>query len=296
MFMSVFSTVAYKETLTHGTKQLPLQYYEARLQEAVHDFPLHWHEEFELIFIKRGSGIFQINFETYHVKDSDLLIISKGALHEGVGSLMGCECQTIVFHPQFLASHTFDQLQANFLHPLVDNLKEPVVHICSAHPHHQALLTLFHPLLQLMVQKPLGYELIAKGLLLQFFGTLYQLELIKTNPLYSKSNKKFDVIKTIITYIQTHYHESLSVEDVASVVGYSNEHFIRFFKQEIGMKFTDYLNELRLRHAHRLLLQNEQTITDIALACGFENLSYFCKKYKQIYHMTPKQTQKESHC
>ncbi len=288
----VFSDVTYKESLIHGTKHFPVQYYGSRLKPSVQDVPLHWHDEMEIIFIQKGAGTFHVNFETYHVRTHDILLIPKGALHEGHGHEIACDCHTIVFHQHFLASVMVDQLETNYLQPLFENLDEPVVLIESTHPHHESLMTVLTPLFQTLRNQPCGYELMTKGLLLQFLGLLYTHQLIKPNPLYSKPNKKLATLKTIITYVNMHYQEPIKIEDLATLVGYSNEHFMRFFKQEMGMKFTDYLNFIRLQNARLLLLQNEKHITDIALHCGFENLSYFCKKYKQIYFETPTQTRK----
>ena len=68
---------------------------------------------------------------------------------------------------------------------------------------------------------------------------------------------------------------TISIDEISSVSGFSASHFMRFFKSAMGTSFTSYLSSYRLSMAARLLLLTNNSILDIALSCGYENLSYF---------------------
>ena len=79
----------------------------------------------------------------------------------------------------------------------------------------------------------------------------------------------------------------MSIAQMAQLAGFSESHFMKFFKQTMGTSFTAYLNTYRLTIAGRLLLQSDATILSIAADVGFDNLSYFNRAFKKQYGKTP---------
>ena len=99
-------------------------------------------------------------------------------------------------------------------------------------------------------------------------------------------------IRELISYVNEHYTEKLSLEDAADYVGFSREYFCRFFKQHMGLTFLRYLNEVRISHAGRLLSSTDLSISEIMNTCGFTNQTIFNRLFKEIYGMTPRQARK----
>ena len=99
-------------------------------------------------------------------------------------------------------------------------------------------------------------------------------------------------IRELISYVNEHYTEKLSLEDAADYVGFSREYFCRFFKQHMGLTFLRYLNEVRISHAGRLLSSTDLSISEIMNTCGFTNRTIFNRLFKEIYGMTPRQARK----
>lgn len=83
---------------------------------------------------------------------------------------------------------------------------------------------------------------------------------------------------------------SISIDEISAVSGFSASHFMRFFKSAMGTSFTSYLSSYRLSMAARLLMLTNDSILDIALSCGYENLSYFNRSFKKRYKKTPSDT------
>ena len=106
--------------------------------------------------------------------------------------------------------------------------------------------------------------------------------------------KSLDKMKIIMKHVENHYMEKISIADIAEVAGFSESHFMRYFKETMGTSFIDYLREYRLTMAARLLLASDASILSISEEVGFENLSYFNRAFKKEYGVTPSQYRKQS--
>jgi AraC-like DNA-binding protein len=100
-------------------------------------------------------------------------------------------------------------------------------------------------------------------------------------------------MKLILKYIENHYMDKITIEDMANELGLSQSHFMKYFKKTMGTSFIDYLNEYRLTMASRLLISSDSSVLDIASEVGFENLSYFNRIFKRRFCQTPSAYRKE---
>ena len=91
----------------------------------------------------------------------------------------------------------------------------------------------------------------------------------------------------ITNYIDDHFTEALTLEEVASLAGFSKYHFSRLFKQYTDFSFYKYLNQKRIEHSKVLLLDPKLTVIEIALQSGFSSLSAFLRMFKQTNKCTP---------
>ena len=109
-----------------------------------------------------------------------------------------------------------------------------------------------------------------------------------------KDYKSLEKLKLILKYIENHYMDKITIEEIANEVGLSQSHFMKYFKNTMGTSFIDYLNEYRLTMASRLLLSSDSSILAIASEVGYENLSYFNRTFKKRFAMTPREYRKNS--
>ena len=96
-------------------------------------------------------------------------------------------------------------------------------------------------------------------------------------------------IKQVLGYIEEHYGEEFDISQAAGMCFYSQSHFMKYFKQYTGQPFVSYLNDYRLSRAGGFLRTTGDTVTEIAVRCGFDNLSYFNRLFRRKYGMTPKE-------
>ena len=102
-------------------------------------------------------------------------------------------------------------------------------------------------------------------------------------------------ILTALRYISDNYAETLSLESVASISGLSYTYFSKKFKLTTGMRFKEYLNIVRLKHAATELATTNISITEIAINCGFNDSNYFTDVFKKIYGLSPRKYRKNSY-
>jgi DNA-binding LacI/PurR family transcriptional regulator/signal transduction histidine kinase/AraC-like DNA-binding protein len=100
------------------------------------------------------------------------------------------------------------------------------------------------------------------------------------------------LMRKSIAYIQEHYDEPLSRENVARYVGVSAGYFSRSFHKEAGISFQEYLNRYRIHRARTLLAEGRINVTDVAFSVGFQNVSYFCQVFRQVVGVSPRVYQK----
>ncbi len=88
-------------------------------------------------------------------------------------------------------------------------------------------------------------------------------------------------------YIFDHYNETVTINDLASAAGYSRANFFRFFKKLTSMTPNDFVNMYRVNVAREMLTRGEQSLTEIALACGFYDAAHFSHIFKKIVGTPP---------
>ena len=114
--------------------------------------------------------------------------------------------------------------------------------------------------------------------------------LLPTDPItLEASRNQRERMKKILTYLKQHMTEPLTLSSLADTFHMSEKYFSRYFRNATGQTFTAYLNTIRMNHACQLLLETDDTVLEIALECGYENVSYFIRLFGNLMHCTPLQ-------
>lgn len=286
--MNILEYENYHENKTHWDTDFPYNTYLCSIPLDFPRVPLHWHDELELIYVKKGMGNITVDFRTYQVKAPSIVLILPGQLHaieQKDDSSM--EYENIIFLPNMLLPRQPDVCSTEFLVPLLaGKITVPTVFM-PVYPYYTDIAAPIDACDEICKTKPQGYELYIKGRLYQFFFVLNNR---CRNLSDSGSNKKtLEKMKIILKFIENHYMEKITVADAAASLGFSESHFMRYFKDAMGTPFIEYLKDYRLTMASRLLTASDSSILYIAAEVGFDNLSYFNRAFKAKYHMTPNQ-------
>lgn len=278
-----------KEKAKHGEQLFPLQRYVTNLSTTYPAVTAHWHEEAEFTLITDGSCTYQIQLCAYSVNAGDLIFVPPlvlHSIHSNTNSAMKMTSETYVFHMNYLGMGNADICAVKYLTPLAMQKIIPPYIIKKEHPIYADALSIFHEISQFYRDKPIGYELRIKSLLLELLALL--LPFCQEDSAFSQlSNEHTSKLKAVLEFIGQHYTDPLSVADLASVCCFSEYHFMRFFKKYMGESAMEYVRNVRLEKAAELFEQGAESSLEVSLSCGFNNLSYFHREFKEKYGMTP---------
>lgn len=290
--MNILEYENYQEKKTHGSPLFPYNTYPCSIPLDFAQVPLHWHDEMELIYIKKGCGIITVDFTPYHVSAGTIVLIIPGQLHSiEQHAQESMEYENIIFHPGILISKKTDTSNTDFIAPLLSGeLSVPLLYTPDF-PYYKEIAACIDANDEISRTNPPGYQLFIKS---QLFMLLFILaNKCRLNEPIKKDHKSLEKMKLILKYVENHYMDKITIEAIAKEVGLSQSHFMKYFKNTMGTSFIDYLNEYRLTMASRLLVSSDSSILDIAAEVGYENLSYFNRTFKKRFHMTPREYRKK---
>ena len=290
--MNILEYENYQEKILHGSLLFPYITYLCSIPLDFKYVPIHWHDEIEIIYIKKGTGIIHVDFTAYKVTAGTIALILPGQLHSiEQFETESMEYENIIFHPNMLISKKTDTCNTDFLQPLLTgNIAIPILYTPDF-PHYKEIAACVDANDEICKTYPNGYQLFIKSQLFMLFFILCHkcssMEVPRNNA------KSLEKMKLILKYIENHYMDKITIEDMANEVGVSQSHFMKYFKNTMGTSFIDYLNEYRLTMASRLLLSSDSSILAIAEEVGFENLSYFNRIFKKRFDQTPREYRKQ---
>ena len=276
----------YHENKTHTPDDFPYNTYLCSIPLDFQSVNLHWHDEVEIIVIKKGSGIVSVDLTTYSVSAGDIIFVLPGQLHsisQKDNEIM--EYENILFQTSLLYSADSDLRTVGYFQPYFSLEYELPWLFDDTCFFHEELSSCIDAIDDLCSKRPDYYELSVKGHLFHFFYLLFSSQ---GTPVTFNRDKSLDKVKQIVSYIESHYTEPITVQSTADYLGFSESHFMKFFKQHLHTTFTSYLNGYRLTIAARLLLTEDDSILSISERTGFNNLSYFNRLFKKEYQMSPR--------
>lgn len=285
-----------KESARHGETLFPMQKYITKLDLAYPVVTTHWHEEAELTLITEGEGLYQIDLVDYEVKKGDILFVPPLLLHSvSLAQPQNEEMisETYVFHLNFLGGNSTDICSTRYFVPIMNHELILPYLITPKHPAYVSIRKIFCQIASLYNEEVPGYELALKGLFLQVIFLLLQYSTKQAKNVLPEEGTPADKLKNVLDYIEIHYAQTISVEELAKICCFSEYHFMRFFKKHMNMTCVEYVNNVRLEKAVELFEQGNTSILEVSLSVGFHNLSYFHRAFKNKYGMTPRSFIKE---
>ena len=290
MHASVIHHPSRHESKQHGSSRFPYIVYHGVIPHFLHGYPLHWHDEMEIIYITDGSCTITIEHAIYQACAGDIFPVLPDMLHsiEKSGSAE-CTYFNFVFNLHLLESGSSGDLCfSRYLQPYLDGRSSLPHRIPANSPAGCAL----RPHLDLLAEKRREQnnetQLLIKGRLFEIFWILSDLRITGTgngeNNIHSIQSKK---MKELLQFLHSNFTRQVTVQEAADFCGYSTSYFMRFFKSFTGSTFITYLNTCRLQKAEELLLTSQYSVLEISGMSGFENHSYFIRLFKRCYGITP---------
>lgn len=273
----------YPEQQKHGDQDFPFFFYHVTFRHPRYEMPYHWHPLWEIVHVHSGHFRLHLDHDELVLAEGDTALVAPGVIHGGTPQeAQGCCYECLLVDSDTVFQSTFRIYERRLLDLLSQKLT--VEHYFPASDTEARLL--YEKMLECMRYKPQGYTLQMQGLTFSLFGLLLQEQYSRVKKPGQKQ-RKTQIFKTVMAYIDSHYQEPLSLTDLAACVNMTPNYFCRYFKGMIHRTPMDYLNYYRIEAACERLSYTDKSITEIAYDCGFQDASYFVKVFRHYKHVTP---------
>lgn len=252
---------------------------------------LHQHDEIQISYIKKGKGSLLVADRITNYQEGDIFIIGSNIPHAFKSEKTNREHSVMLslfFTTQSFGQDFFEQQDFSEIHPLFEKIR----HGIQVESHHEAVIHQFNKL--------------KKASKLERFILLMEvlkiISLSKTSPLsdfvYQKQFSDIDGkrLRTIFDFTIEHAVEPIQLEDIANIANMTKNAFCKYFKKRTNKTYIQFLTEIRIESACRLLQQNKElSIPQVAFSSGFQNISNFNRKFKRLKGITPLQYKMQFH-
>jgi len=249
------------------------------------DFPLHVHDEIELNFIQGAAGAQRvIGDHVEEIGDIELVLVGSNLQH----AWFTHKCKnkiikevTIQFHRDLFDEKFLQRNQMSFIRNLflrsargvlfspetTTTISPRIIDLAQKHSF-DSVLELMSILHDLSISRN--------------FRTLSDASFNKEKTFYNSRR-----IEKIMEFVNSNFSQNVTLGDAAKIAGMTEVSISRFFKLRTGKTFVDTLNDIRLGHASRMLIETTQSVNEIAYKCGFNNMSNFNRIFKKKKDCTP---------
>lgn len=292
--MQIHTNNNQKELKSHGDYTFPLCLSDERLSSYESgSFLWHWHPEVELTLILEGTILYQINETMYSLKAGEALFCNANTLHTGhMDDGQDCIYFSVTFHPRLLYGFENSLIYTHYVQTICEDPGFPSLHFRPDVPWQQNVIDSMFEIYTIHQEDIPAKELKLQILLLQIWIKIFEHK--QTVPPVSPStNKQMERIRTILSYIHTHYAEKITLEDIASSINLCKSECCRLFKSHMKESLFNYLLSFRIEQSLPLLHNTDESITEIAEKTGFSNPCYFTKIFREHKGCSPSQYRKK---
>jgi AraC-like DNA-binding protein len=279
-----FQKILINEGISFIAKELELPHF---------DNEYHFHPEYELKYVIQSKGKRFVGDSVENFNEGDLVLLGPNIPHYWNNDLVYYENDDLKASA-FLVMFSEDFLGEEFfllpeMSPVKDLLNLARGGICFPDAEKNGIpLKLRHLIscegpLKIIAMLDILFEL-SKSEIRPILTETFVAEL----PLLNYSALSIGRLKKVHEFVIGNFHNKIQIQDVAEIANMTTHAFCKYFKKSTKKTFMTFLAELRVCHAKKLLVENGQAISEICYASGFDNLSNFNRKFKEITSMTPK--------
>ena len=273
-----------RETVHHKTDTHVRLY----VNDECEHYPPHWHNDMEILCPVRGNYTAILPKETYVLRPEDILFIGAGTIHDLPAAPEGVR---LIFQISWTPLREINGLDTAIsrLSPccLITPENSPSIH----HELHRCLMEIR----DLYLQSPILSEASIYARALEMLSLIFRDRKILPDPETAGKGRALqhnETMQQICDYLSEHCNENLTLDDVASLAGFSKFYFERLFRDYTDMSFYQYLITRRISYAEKLLSDSGMPITEIAFRSGFSSSAAFSKAFRQAKGSTPSQFRK----
>ena len=280
---------ARRELEKHGTETFPMTVNHDDLWSFEgKNVPIHWHNDLEINLIREGEAVFQVYQKSYRVRTGEGFLMNRNVPHSC--SSPGNEhvrYSTILVRPDFLYGDFGSDVERKCFQPFLQNSAIPCIYLTGFYENGKEILQKLNQVEEAFDRKRFCYELKIKGLLCEAFAMIlygHRQELTKFVP---ANLQELERLEKMLNYLNIHFTEVISLQDLADQVHLSREVCCRLFKKMTGKTITGYLEEYRVNKSFSLVQSGQYSMTQITEMVGFSNPSRFASAFRKRFGCNP---------
>ena len=280
---------ARRELEKHGTETFPMTVNHDDLWSFEGTYvPIHWHNDLEINLIREGEAVFQVYQKSYRVRTGEGFLLNRNVPHSC--SSPGNEhvrYSTILVRPDFLYGDFGSDVERKCFQPFLQNSAIPCIHLTGFDENGKEILQKLNQVEEAFDRKRFCYELKIKGLLCEAFAMIlygHRQELTKFVP---ANLQELERLEKMLNYLNMHFTEVISLQDLADQVHLSREVCCRLFKKMTGKTITGYLEEYRVNKSFSLVQSGQYSMIQITEMVGFSNPSRFASAFRKRFGCNP---------
>lgn len=263
-------------------------------QYSGRSIPWHWHTSMEIVNVIKGAIELKTQDQSFLLRAGDAAFVNTGVLHmyQAQGT-EPAELYAHLFHMDFLSGADGSVFEEKYFLPVS---RCTALQAWPVHPdtrEHMEMVSAVLTAAELVQNEPEYYEMDTRNLLCRFWKGLLRETEEKRKAAPIRNTVDSERIKLMMDYVQDHYAETITVDDIAASAGVSSRECSRCFRRCIGASPIEHLTQYRVRMAAKALRETSQTVLEISENCGFSTPSYFSKIFRDLMKQTPKEYQKK---
>lgn len=280
-----------EEKLPYDTPDFPYLASRAELDFYREPFvPWHWHNAIELFYMESGELKYDTPHESFVFPAGSAEMVNANVLHKTqVQTHTEDNIQLLhIFDPRLLAGAHGSLIEQKYIVPITAASQIELIALSPDEPAQAAVIEGIRAAFSLP-EDEFGYELRIREALSRIWLELFPIlvPLLKGNT--QTADAAADKVKGMMIYIHEHYAETFSVRELASAAFLSERECYRVFQNHLHMTPVDYIRSYRIQIACRMLAESQMPITEVGIACGMGNVSYFGKVFREAIGYTPRQ-------
>ena len=280
---------ARRELEKHGTETFPMTVNHDDLWSFEgKNVPIHWHNDLEINLIREGEAVFQVYQKSYRVRTGEGFLLNRNVPHSC--SSPGNEhvrYSTILVRPDFLYGDFGSDVERKCFQPFLQNSAIPCIYLTGFDENGKEILQKLNQVEEAFDRKRFCYELKIKGLLCEAFAMIlygHRQELTKFVP---ANLQELERLEKMLNYLNMHFTEVISLQNLADQVHLSREVCCRLFKKMTGKTITGYLEEYRVNKSFSLVQSGQYSMIQITEMVGFSNPSRFASAFRKRFGCNP---------
>ena len=277
-----------RELISHGTALFPAACYRDDFFLEDVPCPWHWHDELEAVTVAQGEVLVAAGGQRFTVPAGGGFFINARVLHNVWDhSGRGFRLHSVVFHPRLVGGSLDSVFWQDYLLPLMSPQAPGYVRLNPAVPWNQAALAAVEEAWHSAAREEPGFQFRIRTALSDLVFQLVSYLPAEPRTPSDKALRDESRVKDMMRFVQANYAQELTTAQIAASAAISESECLRCFRATIGTTPIQYLRQFRVQKAAELLTDTTLKIGEIGVRCGFQEMSYFARTFRELKGCTP---------